>query len=429
MEQLVINGGRPLEGTVSVSGAKNAALPIMAATLLVEGPTVLHRVPRLSDVETMAEILRRLGMAVEWIGPNTLHLEAERRDCTTAPADLVRAMRASICVLGPLLATRGAACVPLPGGCVIGNRPIDLHIKALRAMGAGFRQEEDGIYAWASKGLAGVRLRMLGPHGTTVTGTANILMAAVLAHGRTVIDEAACEPEVEDLCRFLRACGARIEGIGSHSLTVKGVEHLRGREYTIIPDRIEAGTYLAAGVITGGRITVAGVRPKHIVATVRVMEAMGVRFDLDDDRLTAISEGPLRATKLDTAPYPGPPTDMQPQLSALLCLARGTSTVTEHVYPERFTHVPGLCAMGAAFEAADGVAAIAGVPILGGANVRATDLRAGAALVLAGLAAPGETVITGMDQIDRGYQKIEERLSRVGAYVRREHIGEERKSA
>lgn len=418
MEEIVVHGGRPLYGAVRVNGAKNAALPIMAAVLLTEGPTVLHRVPRLRDVETMAGILRGLGVSVEWTGPESLRLSPGRRDATAAPFDLVRQMRASICVLGPLLAGRGAALLPLPGGCVLGPRPIDLHLKGLRALGAAIRCEESQVRARAGR-LRGARVRLAGPHGSTATGTANVMMAAALAEGRTVIEEAACEPEVQDLARFLNECGARIGGVGTQTLTIDGVEGLRGTEYGIIPDRIEAGTFLAAAAVTGGEVRVEGVRPDHMQATIGALTRIGTEIRHGEGTLTASRSAPLKAASLATSPYPGVSTDMQPQLSVLLCLARGRSTVREGVYPCRFTHVAELNRMGAGISRGEGRAVIEGVAGLQGAPVRAADLRAGAALVLAGLAARGTTVITGVDQIDRGYQALEERLGRLGADVQR----------
>ncbi|KPK65766.1 MAG: hypothetical protein AMK73_02110 [Planctomycetes bacterium SM23_32] len=423
MEQIVIRGGRELRGTVRVNGAKNAALPIMAACLLVDGPVTLDRVPRLRDVETMAGILRALGVAVEWIGPQRLRLCCEERQEVVAPFDLVRRMRGSVCTLGPLVATRGAAVVALPGGCVLGERPIDLHVKGLAALGAEFRLEGTCLRASAGR-LRGKRVDMTGPRGSTCLGTANVLMAAALAEGCTVVEGAAREPEIQDLARFLNACGARIEGIGTPTLTVRGVERLRGTDYVIIPDRIEAGTFLAAAAATGGRITLEGAQPQALRATIEALRRMGVAIAGTEGCLSAESRPPLRPTALVTGPYPELATDMQPQLSVLLCLATGTSSVEERVYTERFTHVGELIKMGACVLQGGARAVIEGVPALRGAEVRAADLRAGGALVLAGLAAEGTTTVTGVDQIDRGYQDLEAALASLGADIRRAQADE-----
>jgi UDP-N-acetylglucosamine 1-carboxyvinyltransferase len=419
MEEIVIHGGRPLHGVVPISGSKNAALPIMAAVLLTEGRTVLHRVPRLSDVETIAGILRPLGVSVRWVGPQTLELIPHPSGAVVARFDLVREMRGSVCVLGPLLAVRGTAVLPPPGGCVIGKRPIDLHIKGLRALGARIQARKSCICARAGR-LRGAHINLAGSHGSTVLGTANVMMAATLAKGRTVIEGAACEPETQDLAHFLNACGARIGGVGTRTLTVDGVDGLRGIEHTVIPDRIEAGTFVAAVAAAGGDATLEGARPGHMWANIDAVERMGVEISEDTDNLFVARSGPLRAVDLVTAPYPGIPTDLQPQLGALLCLAEGTSTITEGVYPGRFTYVPELNRMGARIVSGLGAATINGVRGLRGAAVHASDLRAGAALVVAGLAASGTTVVTGVDQIDRGYQRLEERLRALGAAIHRQ---------
>ncbi len=421
MEQIIVSGGRPLRGAVRIHGAKNAALPIMAAALLAEGPTVLHRVPRLRDVETMAGVLRPLGLSAEWVGPQSLRLCPEKNTkTTTAPAELVRRMRGSVCVLGPLLATRGAAVLPLPGGCVLGRRPIDLHLLGLRALGAEISFERDFVRAAAAR-LHGARVSMSGPRGSTVLGTANVLMAAALARGTSVIEGAAREPEVQDLIAYLKACGARISGVGTSTLTVEGVERLSGGvEHELIPDRIEAATFLAAGVATGGCLTVEGACPAHMDAELRALESMGVCLAVGDEAVTASCPDGLNSCALSTAPYPGLSTDMQPQLSVLLCLARGTGAVEESVYPERFTHLHELQRMGARIERSGPRAEMPGASVLRGAAVRAADLRAGAALVLAGLAARGTTAIAGADQIERGYQDLAGDLARLGAAVRRQ---------
>jgi len=418
MEEIVIQGGRPLRGALRVSGAKNAALPIMAASLLVPEPTTLHHVPRLRDVETMCGLLRHLGTSVEWLGPESMRLTPGATQAAVGPCDLIREMRGSVCTLGPLLATRGAAVLPMPGGCVIGRRPIDLHLKGLEALGARIRTVGPHVFAWADR-LRGARVNMAGPRGSTVLGTANVMMAAALAEGRTVIECAACEPEVQDLANFLNRCGAHIAGIGTGSLTIEGVAELHGTEYTVIPDRIEAGTFLAAAAITGGQVSLAGVRPEHMRADLDALRRAGVDIHESGSVLTASCSGPLRPLDLATAPYPGFATDMHPQLCALLCLAPGRSALRECVYPDRFTHVEALNRMGARIARSGACAVIEGVPSLKGATVRAADLRAGAALVLAGLAAEGETVITGVHQVDRGYETFVRRLALLGADVHR----------
>jgi len=428
MDRIVINGGRPLQGDVTVNGAKNAALPLLAATLLCDGPTLLHRVPRLTDVMTMLDVLRGLGMLIEWVGPTSVRVTPLVSGRARVPAGLAHAMRGSICVLGPLLARRGAASVPLPGGCVIGERPIDLHLHGLRALGAHVRVDEQGVRADCRR-LRGARVCMLGEHGTTVLGTANVLMAAVLARGRTCIEQAACEPEVEDLCAYLRASGARISGIGTRELVVDGVARLTGAEHTVIPDRIEGGTFMAACAATGGCITLDGVRMEHVGAVVDVLTRMGVQITERDGRMTVRRDKPLAPIHFETRPYPGVPTDMQPQLSVLLCLAEGRSDITEMVYPDRFTHLDELRRMGANVVRSDGGAAVTGVKALRGAAVHAADLRAGAAMVVAGLAAEGSTVITGTDQIDRGYTDLEARLRELGAQIQREAVPEDVRAA
>jgi len=419
MQEILVRGGRPIRGDVKVSGAKNAALPIMAASVMVRGAVLLDRVPRLSDVETMARILRLLGVTVEWVGPDRLLLVRGDTDKAIAPPELVRQMRGSICVLGPLLATRGRAVVPLPGGCVLGPRPIDLHLRALEALGANIQVTESCVEATATR-LRGARLRLAGPFGSTVLGTANAMMAAALAEGRTVIEYAAREPEVQDLANFLNACGARIQGAGSRTVTIDGVDTLRGGEHRLIPDRIEAGTLLAAGAITGGEVHVEGARIDHMQAVINIMRTMGCEFDIGDESITLRRPGLLRATRFATGTYPGIPTDMQPQLGALLCCAPGTSVVGEGVYPDRFTHVEELRSMGARISVDHASATIEGGASLQGARVHAADLRAGAALVIAGLAAEGQTTITGVNQIDRGYESLEEKLQGLGADIRRQ---------
>lgn len=417
-DRILIRGRRPISGSVVVSGAKNAALPIMAATLLTEGTTVLRRVPRLKDVQTLRHILQKLGMEVERRGDHRLRLRVIDEDRCSAPCDLVRRMRASVCVLGPLVARRGRAEVPTPGGCVIGDRPIDLHVKGLRALGARFEVEEKKIKVTADR-LRGAAVDLRGPFGSTVLGTANVMMAATLAEGTTVIHHAACEPEVQDLAGYLNACGARIRGIGRRTLVIDGVERLHGTDYAIIPDRIEAGTFAAAAVATGGLVTLERARPAHLRSTLELLRRAGARVLARGD--TVQIQGPERPQPLsfNTDPYPGVPTDMQPQLTSLLAMARGASTVCEGVYPERFTHVAELQRLGAHIARDENRAVVRGVEGLEGAAVTARDLRAGAGLVVAALAARGVTEIHGVEHLDRGYQELEKKLRALGADVRR----------
>ena len=423
MEQIVINGGRPLSGTVRVSGSKNAALPIMAATILTRGTTILNEVPRLADVETMRKILVALGVDAEWTGPASMRLSAGDADGAEAPPDLVRLMRGSVCVLGPLLARRGAAALPLPGGCVLGQRPIDLHLRGLKALGAEFHLEDTRVRGRAGR-LHGATIDMSGPHGSTVLGTDNVMMAAALAEGRTVILNAACEPEVQDLARFLNACGARISGIGSPRLVIDGVSKLRGAEHTLIPDRIEAGTFLTAAAITGGEVRLAGARPAHMTAVLQLVQRMGVKLDWEENALVVSRPGRLEPVHLVAEPYPGFPTDMQPQFASLLCTAVGTSSITDCVYPYRFTHMDELRRMGARMGPTLWGLAIHGVSALRAAQVQAADLRAGAALTVAALAAEGPSAVYGVEQIERGYQDLEAKLQALGADIHREQVEE-----
>ena len=334
-------------------------------------------------------------------------------------------------MLGPLLATRRAADLPQPGGCVLGARPIDLHLKGLRALGADITEEESWVRA-RTDGLRGGRMHLAGPRGSTALGTANVMMAACLAAGRTVITGAACEPEVQDLARFLTGIGARISGVGTRTITIDGVESLPGGEHTIIPDRIEAGTYLAAGAAAGGEVTVEDVGADDLAPVLDLLARMGAHLTVLAGAVTVSRNEPLQPINFATGPHPGVPTDMQPQLSTLLCLAEGASAVTERVYPERFTHVAGLQAMGACIRQDEGQTVIEGVGALQGAAVRAPDIRAGAALVVAGLAATGTTTISGVDQIDRGYQDLEDHLRSLGAQIYRRHtipVSPERKAS
>jgi UDP-N-acetylglucosamine 1-carboxyvinyltransferase len=424
MDCLVIDGGRPLCGSVSVSGAKNAALPIMAASLLAHGPVYLERIPQLTDVAILARVLERLGTTVEHNGGGLWTLETPDCGRIEAHARLMQKMRASFCVLGPLLARRGRAVAALPGGCKIGDRPIDLHLSGLAALGAEIRVERGYVVA-SAKRLRGATVSLVGPRGPTVTGTANVLCAATLARGTTTIVGAAREPEIVDLGRFLIALGARIDGLGAETIEIQGVDHLHGARHEIIPDRIEAATLLLAGAITGGSVRVTQVCPSHLASVLQIFEQMGLRVDSGRDwiRLAGTggpsSQAQPAAVEITARPYPGLPTDLQAQLTALLSLAAGKSVVRDCVFPHRFQHVPQLERMGANLrQHADGVS-IEGVSALRGARLNACDLRASAALVLAGLAAHGRTTVHGIRHLDRGYEHLEQKLGLLGASIAR----------
>jgi UDP-N-acetylglucosamine 1-carboxyvinyltransferase len=419
MDKLVVSESPPLQGEVSISGAKNAVLPILAATLLTEDSCRIEGAPRLRDVNTMVRLMGELGVPAERDEDGALTTTVVDEDNATAPYDLVKTMRASITVLGPLLARRGRARVSFPGGCVFGPRPVDLHIKGLRALGAEIDIEEGYIEARADR-LKGARIYLGGPFGSTVTGTANVLMASTLAEGRTVIEGAACEPEVSDLARFLVAMGARIEGIGSPRLVVDGVDRLHGASHRVIPDRIEAGTYLVAGAITGGEVQVNGVRPDTLTAVLEKFREVGVEVVEGPDFVRVRRHGPLLNTEVVTLPYPAFPTDLQAQFMALLSLADGVSIITEKIYPERFMHVAELLRMRAQIRKEGPNAIVIGTTWLSGAPVMASDLRASAALVLAGLVARGQTEVKRVYHIDRGYERIEEKLRALGANITRE---------
>lgn len=419
MDMFIVQGGIPLQGTVTVSGAKNAALPIMAATLAAKGTTRISRVPRLVDVETLSSLLRSLGMRVTWTGPDQLELSVQDDQNVLAHYDLVRKMRASVCVLGPLLAKRGRACVSLPGGCNIGERPIDLHLKGLAALGAEIRVEKGYVIAQAKR-LRGARLNMGGPFGSTVTGTCNVMMAATLAEGQTVIEAAACEPEVVDLGECLIRMGARIEGLGTSCLKIEGVHELRGCDHQLIPDRIEAATLMIATAITRGEIELSNVSPQHLTAITQKLNEIGVQIESNTPQTLRISaRTPLKSVECVAQPYPGIPTDVQAQLMALLCTVPGISVITEKVFPDRFMHMAELTRMGASLRREGTTALINGSSLLSGACVMASDLRASAALVLAALAAEGESVIRRIYHLDRGYDRLEEKLGALGARIQR----------
>ena len=420
MDKFRIRGGRPLRGEVSVSGAKNAALPCLAATLLTHEPVVLENLPRVRDIVTMEKVLAALGEScIRSDGETTV--VAGGGDAFHAPYELVRTMRASVLVLGPLLARRRRARVALPGGCAIGARPVDFHLQALERLGADLRVEHGDVVAEASRGLTGAEIEF--PR-ITVTGTENILMAATLARGRTVLRNCAREPEVGDLAELLLAMGARIAGIGSDTLIVDGVAELAGARHRIIPDRIEAGTYVIAALLAGDGVRVGGCEPAHLGALLAVLGEAGARIDAGDGHLTVLpGDRPLRPIAVVTAEYPGLATDLQAQLLALATQLPGRSTVTEAIFENRFQHVLELMRMGAHVDVVGHVATIAGPTALEGTTVMASDLRASAALVLAGLVAQGETIIDRIYHLDRGYERMEVKLNALGAQIERFNPG------
>ena len=416
MDKLQIQGGVPLEGEVRISGAKNAALPILAATLLAEGTVSVGNVPHLQDVTTMIELLGRMGVSVTIDDKMRVEVDAGTIREHVAPYELVRTMRASILVLGPLLARFGKADVSLPGGCAIGARPVNIHVDGLQQLGADILIENGYIRARASR-LRGARLVL---ETVTVTGTENLVMAAALAEGETVIENAAREPEVVDLADFLNAMGARIRGAGTDTIVIQGVERLTGASYDVLPDRIETGTYLVAGAITGGRVRVKGTRPEHLDAVLAKLREAGAKIEVGDSWVTLDMGGRRpRAVDIRTAPYPAFPTDMQAQFAALNTVAEGVGAVTETIFENRFMHMLEMRRLGADIRIEGRTAIIRGVPKLTAAPVMATDLRASASLVLAGLIAQGATEIHRIYHIDRGYECIEEKLEQLGARIKR----------
>jgi len=418
MEQFEIVGGPRLKGSVAISGAKNASLPLMAATLMVEGETVLRNVPDLADVTHMQLLLQRLGVKSQRDESGALHLRIEDEMNAHAEYELVSKMRASVCVMGPLLAKRKRAQVSMPGGCAIGDRPIDLHIHGMRALGAEFDLVNGDIRLQAKK-LKGTDVFLGGRFGSSVTATANVMMAAALGAGRTVIESAACEPEIVDLADYLNRCGAAISGQGTPQIVVEGVESLSGTEHRVIHDRIEAGTFMIAAAITNGDLELHGARIEHMRAVVDTLRRIGVIIERCEKGITVSSSRRLEPLDVTTQPYPGFPTDLQAQIMALLCLADGNSAITEKVFPDRFLHVGELSRMGAHLRKEGPTVIIEGVKRLVGAPVMASDLRASAALILAGLIAKGTTRVQRIYHIDRGYEHIEEKLAAVGATIRR----------
>jgi UDP-N-acetylglucosamine 1-carboxyvinyltransferase len=416
MDKIIVHGGSPLSGSVRISGSKNSALPILAATLLTKEPCVISRVPDLSDIHYMLTILNELGCEVERAS-GTVTVKAENV-LTEAPYDIVRKMRASVCILGPLLGREKEATVSLPGGCVIGDRPIDLHLRGFEALGAAVRVKGGNVKVLAPE-LQGATINLRGRFGSTVLGTDNVMMAAVLAEGTTVIDGAAEEPEVEDLANFLIAMGAKIEGAGTRRIIIEGVQELHGAEHAVIPDRIEAGTFLIAAAIIGKEVTITRAEPRHLKAVLDPLAHAGSSILSGQDCVTLRSNGVGRPLKLETLPYPGFPTDMQAQMCALLATTEGISVITENVFPQRFMHVAELKRMGANIELQGSTAVIKGVEKLSGAPVMASDLRASAALVLAGLQAENSTEINRVYHIDRGYESLDEKLNSLGAQIER----------
>ncbi|TVP79658.1 MAG: UDP-N-acetylglucosamine 1-carboxyvinyltransferase [Puniceicoccaceae bacterium] len=418
MDVFKVSGNGPLHGEIQVSGAKNAALPILAATLLTEEPVVLRNVPDLSDMRSMLEILQHVGAETRQLEPGAWEIRSQKIS-HIAPYELVRKMRASVCLLGPLVARLGKAEVSIPGGCVIGPRPIDLHIKGLKKLNCQVEIANGYVYVDASN-MRGGPIFLGGRSGSTVTGTANIVMAAVLAPGTTRLECAACEPEVVDLCRLLIKMGAQIKGIGSPELTITGVEKLHGCEHSVIADRIEAGTFVIAGAITRGDVTVKGIAPQLLGAFLDKLEEAGLPMELGDDYIRVLPyQGSLKPLDVITLPHPGYPTDLQAQLSALMTQTEGLSIITERIYPNRFMHVPELQRMGADIAIEGPSAIIKGASKLSGAPVMASDLRASAALILAAFAASGDTWIQRIYHLDRGYEHFEQKLSAIGAKIER----------
>ncbi len=418
MDKFVIKGGCRLKGRVEISGAKNAALPIMAASLLGEGASIIRGVPDLADIRGMSELLGELGVNSSRDESGAMTLNVEDESHSHARYELVCRMRASVCVLGPLVAKRRKARIAMPGGCAIGSRPIDLHLRGLQALGVRIDLDGGDIVATAKK-LRGATIFLGGPFGSTVLGTANVLMAAVLAEGRTVIESAACEPEIANLADYLVAMGAKISGAGTPRLVVEGVKSLVGAEHEIIPDRIEAGTFMVASAVTNGEIALSHCRLDHMLAVVDKLREIGVIVEREDGGAVVASARRLEPADVTTQPYPGFPTDLQAQLMALLCLADGNSAITEKIFPDRFMHVAELLRMGADIRKEGPTTIVTGVKRLVGAPVMASDLRASAALVLAGLVARGVTTVSRVYHIDRGYEKIESKLRNLGADIER----------
>jgi UDP-N-acetylglucosamine 1-carboxyvinyltransferase len=417
VQKILVKGGKTLKGSVEISGSKNATLPVMTAALLAESPSTLKNVPYLNDIKTMAEVLRKLGAAA-LLEDHRLHIDPKGFNKFEAPYELVKTMRASIYSLGACLARLGEAKVSLPGGCAIGARPIDLHLKGIEQLGAKVTIEHGYVHAKASK-LKGTTLYLAGPHGPSLGATVNVLMAATAAEGTTVIESASSEPEVEDLVHFLNAMGASIEGGGTSRLVIQGKKKLKGIEYSVIPDRVEAGTFMVAAAITRGDVLLKGANPGHMMAVTDKLRQIDVVVDITPEGIRIKDHGAYKPADVMILPYPGFPTDMQAQIMALLATVPGISIITETIWENRFMHVFELNRMGADINIDRSHAVVKGVKQLTGAPVMASDLRASAALILAGLVAEGETVVQRIYHLDRGYEKIEQKLSALGADIRR----------
>ena len=422
MDIFHIEGPARLSGSVDINGSKNASLPIMAATILAPGKSSLKSVPHLSDISVCGKLLQQLGCKLNRDTNGDLCIDSTVIDNPVGEYEIVRRMRAGICILGPLLARCGRAEVSMPGGCAIGDRPVNLHLRGLRELGAQIHLKNGYIIAEAPNGLRGKNIFMGGPFGSTVLGTANVLMAATLAKGRTVIESAACEPEITDLANCLNKMGAKITGIGSPRLIIEGVKELQPVEFEVIPDRIEAGTFMVAAAITASEVHLRNCRLDDMMAVVDRLRNIGVTVDAEGDGCVVTRRGPIRTADITTQPYPGFPTDLQAQFMALLSLAEGNSVIIEKVFPDRFMHVAELNRMAANLRKEGPVVIVAGVKKLIAAPVMASDLRASAAMVLAGLAAEGTTIVSRVYHIDRGYEKIEERLNPLGAKITRQSI-------
>ncbi len=416
MEKLIINGGKRLQGTVKISGAKNAVLPIIAATLLGQTPSVLEEVPDLEDVRTISEVLRQLGLQVKDRGNHILEVDSTHITASEAPYELIRKMRASFLIMGPLIARCGRAKISLPGGCAIGTRPIDLHLKGFEALGADIEIGHGFIEAKAPHGLKGARIYLDFP---SVGATENILMAASMAQGQTILENPAHEPEIIDLVNYLNMMGAHIRGAGTNVIKIEGVQNLCGCDYTIIPDRIEAGTYMVAAAMTNGDVYIENAISEHLKPVIAKLKEAGVEIHEDINGIRVRCGSPLKSVDIKTLPYPGFPTDMQAQFMAMQAISSGTSVVTETVFENRFMHVDELKRMGANIKIQGRSAIVEGVAKLTGCQVKATDLRAGAAMVLAGLVADGQTQVGYIHHIDRGYDKLVDKLCALGADIRR----------
>lgn len=422
MEKLVIHGGKPLQGTVRISGAKNAVLPIIVASMLGTTKSTLTEIPKLDDVHTVCDVIQSLGVHIENPQKGVLEIDASHLDSTSAPYDLVRRMRASFLVMGPLLARKRKAQISLPGGCSIGARPIDLHLKAFEAMGTVINLENGDIEAHVPDGLKGAQIYLDFP---SVGATENILMAASLAEGKTVLQNAAEEPEIVDLATYLNSMGANIRGAGTNVIRIEGVKELHGANHSVIPDRIEAGTFMVGAAMTQGNVFVENALSEHLKPLIAKLKEVGAEVQEEIDGIRVIGHQPLRPADIKTLPYPGFPTDMQAQFMALTTICEGTSVITETVFENRFMHVDEFKRMGAKIRIEGRSAIVEGVPKLKGADVNATDLRAGAALVMAGLVAEGETRVGYLYHIDRGYDNLVLKLQRLGADIVRVNIDEE----